>query len=60
MDTQYTKAQARKLFKVDTDSDLARKLNTTRQAINWYDDDKVLSEAFQWRIKAIIGDKGKA
>ena len=56
MDIQYTKAQARRLFGAETDSDLARHLNTTRQAINWYDDDKVLSETFQWRIRALIAE----
>lgn len=55
MDTQYTKAQARELFGADTDAELARKLGTSRQAINWYDDDKVLSEVFQWRIRALVG-----
>lgn len=59
MDKKYTRAEARKVLGVKNNYHLANALNASHQRIYNYDDDQVLSEALQWRIRAKINESRK-
>ena len=54
----YTKAEARKLMGAKTDSDLARKLGTVRQAVSaWGGDDDPIPQQRVWQIRAMLAEQ---
>ena len=56
MEKTYTKAEARQLFGVPTDHQLAKAMETSHQRLSRYADDDALSIAFQWQIRALIAE----
>ena len=57
MDKKYTKREARELFGVKTDYQLAKVFGVSRQAMYAAREDDELSEARQWQIRALLAEK---
>jgi DNA-binding XRE family transcriptional regulator len=57
MDKKYTKREARELFGVKTDYQLAKVFGVSRQAMYAAGEDDELSEARQWQIRAMLAEQ---
>ena len=60
MDKKYTKAEARKLFGVKNDYQLAKVFGIAKQGLYVLDDDAVLSDARQWQIQVLLMKRKEA